>query len=167
MKLLTVFAHGKESGPWGSKIKHLAEIARALGSEVISPDYRELESGDNRVKRLLELPLPAYDTLVLVGSSMGGYVSTIASANLRPSGLFLMAPAFGLPGYEAQHPVATAGEICVVHGWKDEIIPAANSFHFAQQHRATLHLLDADHRLNSVLPRLGRLFEDFMRQSVM
>ena len=36
------FAHGKESGPWGSKILHLAEGAKKMGLEVESPDYRDL-----------------------------------------------------------------------------------------------------------------------------
>ena len=33
------FAHGKESGPWGSKIKRLAGIAEDLGCAVESIDY--------------------------------------------------------------------------------------------------------------------------------
>ncbi|MGH8540495.1 MAG: alpha/beta hydrolase, partial [Stenotrophobium sp.] len=36
---LVCFAHGKESGPWGTKITHLAEVARGHGYEVMSPDY--------------------------------------------------------------------------------------------------------------------------------
>jgi len=39
--LLVVFSHGKESGPWGSKIKALAKVAERLGGNVISVDYRE------------------------------------------------------------------------------------------------------------------------------
>ena len=33
-KPLVLFAHGKESGPWGSKIKHLAQIADQHGAKV-------------------------------------------------------------------------------------------------------------------------------------
>ena len=33
-----VFSHGKESGPWGTKIAALADIARAEGYEVESVD---------------------------------------------------------------------------------------------------------------------------------
>ena len=79
MQTLVLFAHGKESGPWGSKIQHLAAIARRLGAQVVSPDYGDLPDPDARVARLLALPLPAHERLVLVGSSMGGYVSTVAS----------------------------------------------------------------------------------------
>ena len=42
MQTLVLFAHGKESGPWGSKIKHLAAIAERLGAQVWSPDYGDL-----------------------------------------------------------------------------------------------------------------------------
>ena len=70
------FAHGKESGPWGSKIRHLASIAEANGYEVVSPDYSALPDPEARVKHLLELlsQEPETSTIVLVGSSMGGYV---------------------------------------------------------------------------------------------
>ena len=35
-----VFSHGQESGPWGSKIAAMSEIARAEGFEVESVDYQ-------------------------------------------------------------------------------------------------------------------------------
>ena len=76
METLIVFAHGKESGPWGSKIRHLAAIAEEFGAQVLSPDYSDLSDPDARVARLLAMPLPSHDRLVLVGSSMGGYFST-------------------------------------------------------------------------------------------
>ena len=65
---LVLFAHGKESGPWGSKIKHLAAIAERLGAQVLSPDYGDLPDPDARVARLRAMPLPAHDRLVLVAS---------------------------------------------------------------------------------------------------
>lgn len=162
MQTLVVFAHGKESGPWGSKIKHLAGIARQLGAEVLSPDYSDLPDPDARVARLQALPLPAHERLVLVGSSMGGYVSTVATESLVVNDLFLMAPAFYLPDYAVQDPRAHARQISVVHGWHDSVVPPENSLRFAQAHRASLHLLDSDHRLQSVLMQVGQLFEAFL-----
>ena len=41
---------------------------------------------------------------MLVGSSLGGHVSAAAAAALRPRGLFLLAPAFYMPGFEAYTP---------------------------------------------------------------
>ncbi|MFZ3223240.1 MAG: hypothetical protein WA142_09110 [Rugosibacter sp.] len=160
---LVLFAHGKESGPWGSKIRHLAEISQGLGAKVLSPDYSGIASPDERVAYLLSLQLPPHSQLILVGSSMGGYVSTVASAKLNPAGLFLMAPAFSLPIYAEQNPVPKASAICVVHGWRDEVVPAEHGIRFAAQHHAELHVLDADHRLNEVLPIVRLLFERFLQ----
>ena len=148
-------------------------VARRHGAQVLSVDYREFPTGvqhnhdlpgeaDRRVKQLLSTPLPDHSQLILVGSSMGGYVSTIASQQLRPQGLFLMAPAFCLPGYEDQNPVPIAKKVCVVHGWRDNVVPPANSMEIARRYRGDLHLLDADHALNDVLPRIEQIFEKFL-----
>lgn len=91
--LLVVFSHGKESGPWGSKIQALANVAERLGGHVISVDYREHPAGvhhdqnaegeaERRVEQLLALEPPAHLQVVLVGSSMGGYVSTVATIRI-------------------------------------------------------------------------------------
>ena len=163
-KSLVLFAHGKESGPWGSKIKHLAAIAEQHGCKVLSPDYSDLQSPDERVKRLLALKLLPHDRLVMVGSSMGGYISTIASLTLKPEGLFLMAPAFYIPGYAEQTPVSGASHTCVVFGWQDDVIPVEHGIRFAQAQRAELHVLDGDHRLNSVLLEVGAVFDRFLER---
>lgn len=163
-KTLVVFAHGKESGPWGTKIRYLAHIAKRNGAEVLSPDYRDLADPDQRVLRLLDLPLPTYDSLILVGSSMGGYVATVASQTMKPRGLFLMAPAFGMPGYAEKKLQPGAEEVCIVHGWQDEIIPVEHALSFAREHLSELHLIEADHRLTAALPTVGRLFEDFLHR---
>lgn len=162
MRPLVLFAHGKESGPWGSKIQHLARIAERHGARVLSPDYSAIANPDERVRHLLGQALMPHDGLVLVGSSMGGYVSTVASETLRPTGLFLMAPAFYLPGYANQGPISAARRACIVAGWNDEVIPVEHSLRFAQAQRAELHLLDADHRLANVLDELGALFDSFL-----
>jgi hypothetical protein len=44
------FSHGKESGPWGSKIKRLANIAKELGYSVDSIDYSDILDPDLRVE---------------------------------------------------------------------------------------------------------------------
>lgn len=163
-KVLVVFSHGKESGPWGTKIRYLSHIAKRNGVETLSIDYRDLNDPDQRVLRLLDTTLPAHDILILVGSSMGGYVATVASQGMKPRGLFLMAPAFGMPGYTDKNIQPGAKEVCIVHGWQDEIIPVEHALSFAREHLSELHLIEADHRLNNVLPTVGRLFEDFMHR---
>lgn len=90
MQMLVVFSHGKESGPHGSKIKYLGQIAQKLGAQILSPSYEDLNDPDERVERLLALDLPPHDKLILVGSSMGGYVSTVASTQMAADGFFLL-----------------------------------------------------------------------------
>lgn len=155
------FAHGKESGPWGYKVTALAEMARRRGLAVASPDYRFTIDADERVRYLLSLDPPQGKALVLVGSSMGGYVAATASHTLNPVGLFLIAPALFMLGYPPEAPPrAELAE--VVHGWADDVIPVEHSWRFTQQHRLRLHVLDGDHTLNAQLPTLERLFEHFL-----
>jgi alpha/beta superfamily hydrolase len=157
---LVCFAHGKESGPWGTKITRLAEVARARGFEVMSPDYSRSHDPHERVSMLLALA-PQAARLVLVGSSMGGYVSAMACAALQPQALFLMAPALYFPGWD-EEPQACPQLTVVAHGWKDDVVPAERSVRFAQPRRAALHLLDSGHTLTDQLPLLALLFDDLL-----
>ncbi len=98
-----VFSHGKESGPWGSKITAMAAVVRDLGLAVESVDYRGLDDPGERVRKLIGAGAALKEPMVLVGSSMGGHVSAAAAGELQPRGLFLLAPAFYMAGYEAIH----------------------------------------------------------------
>ena len=159
---LVCFAHGKESGPWGTKITYLADTARAHGFEVISPDYSHTHDPRARVAQLLTLA-PSAKRLVLVGSSMGGYVSAQACAALKPQALFLMAPALYFPGWD-EEPQGVPALCSVVHGWHDDIVPMERGLRFAKTHHATLHVLNSDHGLNDQLPALALLFGDLLNQ---
>lgn len=160
-KGLVHFIHGKESGPRGLKIQRLAKIAEAQNYEVASLDYMDLADANKRVERLLTAN-PINENLILVGSSLGGYVATVASHHLAPKGLFLMAPAFFLPGYKEQYPALKAEKITIVHGWRDDIIPSSCSFRFAEMYRAQLHLIDGDHRLHDAIEIIEALFKLFL-----
>ena len=162
MNTLVVFAHGKESGPWGTKFRYLAELAQRYGASVLSPDYSDCSGPEERVERLLALAMPSHERLILVGSSMGAYVSTVASVHLKPMGLFLLAPAFYLPGYREQTPLPCAPHISVVHGWQDTVIDPEHSVRFARQYGCDLHLIPGDHRLTEALPKIGAIFADFL-----
>lgn len=161
---LVCFAHGKESGPWGTKITRLAEVARARGFEVMSPDYSGTHDPHERVRILLDLA-PRARHLVLVGSSMGGYVSAQACAALRPSALFLMAPALYFPQWE-EEPEGIPENCCVVHGWNDDIVPVDRAQRFADRHRAELHLLHSGHTLNDQLPILSFLLDRLLQRAL-
>jgi pimeloyl-ACP methyl ester carboxylesterase len=159
------FAHGKESGPWGSKIRHLAECARNLGWEVESPDYTDLpDHPDTRVDRLVTLLNSESTPAVLVGSSMGGYVSLVSSSKVPVFGLFLLAPALYLPGYEVQHFGQPQCPVEIVHGWRDVVVPPEHSIRFAKETNTPLHLIDDDHRLSSKLDNLEQLFVSFLQK---
>jgi alpha/beta superfamily hydrolase len=173
-RMLVLFSHGKESGPQGSKIRALMRVAVQMGAATLSVNYREYPDGtvhdqnaqgeaERRVSQLLNTPLPNHDLLVLVGSSMGGYVSTLATISLKVDGLFLLAPAFYIPGYVNQAPESKAQTTTVVHGWHDDVVPFANSLRFCVQSSSELHLLSGDHRLNAVLPKIEPLFAQFLQ----
>lgn len=162
---LVVFAHGKESGPWGTKITQLAEVAKRRGCGVLSPDYSFTMNPQARVAHLLQLAPQARQSLILVGSSMGGYVSAMACAALQPTALFLMAPALYFPGWD-EEPEGIPALSSVVHGWADDIVPVERGQRFAARHRSSLHLLDSGHTLNDQLPMLCLLFDDLLRRAL-
>ena len=156
------FAHGKESGPWGFKIKRLAKIATAQGCSVDSIDYRDAMDPDLRVEQLLVRLRQETQPFILVGSSMGGYVSLVASASIQTRALFLIAPALYIPSFETQQYASTAEHIEVVHGWSDDVIPVQNSIDYARQADCALHLISGDHPLNSSIESIEALFMQFL-----
>jgi pimeloyl-ACP methyl ester carboxylesterase len=157
-----VFSHGKESGPWGSKITAMAATVRELGSVAESVDYRGIEDPTARVRRLIDFAEGLAGPLVLVGSSMGGHVSAAAASQIKPLGLFLLAPAFYMAGYEEYTPQDVACPTVIVHGWHDDIVPVENSIRWARDHRSTLHLLDSGHRLEDQIEPICLLLRGFL-----
>lgn len=157
-----IFSHGKESGPWGSKITTLANIGKAAGWQIDSIDYRHIANPDDRVKKLNDYLAKETQPYILVGSSMGGYVSLVAAQTNKPRGLFLLAPALHMPNYAQQTYDVTGNNIEIIHGWSDDIIPAEHSIRYAKQTQCTLHLIDGDHRLNSSIKQVMSLFESFL-----
>ncbi len=141
------FSHGQESGPWGSKIQAMAEAVRGLGCRAESVDYQGIADPTERVDKLVAECQGVKESLLLVGSSMGGHVATAAAAPLNAIGLFVLAPAYYIAEYEQLTPPAPDIPISIVHGWRDDVVPAENSIRFAAQCHATLHLVDGDHRL--------------------
>jgi len=157
-----IFAHGQESGPWGFKIKRMAPLAERQGCAVESIDYRDCKDPELRVERLLQRLQDEAAECILVGSSMGGYVSLVASAARPVSALFLMAPALYIPAFKVQQYPSRAAHIEVVHGWSDDVIPAQNSIDYARDADCTLHLISGDHSLNSSISEVETLFERFL-----
>lgn len=153
-----ILSHGFESGPDATKVTALAEVAERFGWTHERPDYTDLDAkreiselGDvpGRLQRLRELAAKAAarGPLVLAGSSLGAYISGRVSLELPVAGVFLMAPALKmgpLPGLDvADVPLS------VLHGWDDELIPAAEVVRWAQPRKARLLLVDDSHRLSN------------------
>ncbi|MFD0738705.1 alpha/beta family hydrolase [Lysobacter koreensis] len=153
-----ILSHGFESGPDATKITALAEAAETLGWSCERPDYTDLDAkrdvsdhGDvpARLQRLLGLAQAAANRgpVLLAGSSLGAYISALASLQVPVAGLFLMAPPIRKG---AAHPLEAARvPTAIIHGWDDELIPAAHVVDWAHVRRARLLLVDDGHRLSS------------------
>jgi pimeloyl-ACP methyl ester carboxylesterase len=159
-----VFSHGQDGEPWGTKIVAMAEVARRHGLSVESVDYRGMDDPLARVQRLLEVCAGLPGALVLVGSSLGGHVAAAASTQVPTRGMFLLAPAFYMPGYEHYTPEPANCPVAIVHGWNDDIVPPENSMRYARQYKAALHLIDADHRLTANVDEVCELLDGFLRR---
>lgn len=157
-----IFSHGKESGPWGTKIKSLADIAKQYGHQVDSIDYTGISSPDERAGKLITVLANTTQAVILVGSSMGAYVSLLASEHYACEGLFMLAPALYMPDYAKQSYSSMAKNICAVHGLSDDIIPYQHSQQYAQASGCELHLIEGDHRLNSSLEEVCEIFDKFL-----
>lgn len=162
-----VLSHGLESGPEATKVKALGQVARELGWNEVRPDYRDVDASADprrvgeRLERLIQATRGLEGPLVLAGSSLGSFISGLASLRVPCRGLFLLAPPLRIPGYPqpfAAAPVATE----LVHGWDDELIPVMEVVHFAQERGATLHLVPDAHRLQAHVAAIQGWFARFL-----
>ena len=159
-----IFSHGQESGPWGTKIRAMAELVKGMGCAADSIDYQGIADPTQRVEKCVRECVDISDPLVLVGSSMGGHVATAAAEKLGASGLFVLAPAYFMEGYEDLTPVPPSMPICIVHGWHDGIIPVENSIRYASNCSATLHIVDGDHRLTANIEEINEYLRYFIEK---
>jgi len=157
-----VFSHGKDSGPWGKKITALADVARGEGYDVESVDYRGIDTAKGRIDKLSEVCNKLSGDLVLVGSSLGGYITVSAASLLHARGVFIMAPALYMEGLPPLRERLLDCPAAIVHGWHDQVVPVENSVRFAREYNVSLHLVDADHELHQQLRLIKYLFEYFL-----
>ena len=159
-----VFSHGQDGEPWGGKIVAMAEVARRHGLQVDSVDYRGIADPALRVEKLFEFCRTLSGEVLLVGSSLGAHVATAVSSRVPTRGLFLLAPAFFMPGYEQYTPKPAACPVTIVHGWNDDIVPVGNSVRFGGLCKCTLHLIDSDHRLTADIEEVCEYLDAFLRK---
>jgi pimeloyl-ACP methyl ester carboxylesterase len=160
--MTVIFSHGQESGPWGTKIRVMAELVRGLGCEAGSIDYQGIADPTERVRKCVRECESIDDELVLVGSSMGGHVATAAAGQLGAAALFVLAPAYYMEGYEDLTPPPPSIPVCIVHGWHDHIVPVENSIRYARNCSATLHIVDGDHRLTANIDEINEYLRQFI-----
>ena len=167
-----ILSHGFESGPDATKVTALADVAQRLGWSHERPDYTDLDArsevsrvGDvpARLQRLIQRAAEAaqHGPVVLAGSSLGAYISAIASLHVPARALFLMVP----PTKMGPMPALDAAPvpITVIHAWHDELIPAAEVIAWAQARTARLLLVDDGHRLNGHVETTVREFEALLK----
>lgn len=156
-----VLSHGRESGPNARKITQLAQLAEQRGHNTLRPDYGTSAPPEVRLAQLIGLISEADRPVILVGSSLGAYISGLASLQTQVHGLFLLAPPVFFRGEHA--PIALrAARTSIVHGWRDELIDPGEVVALARAYRAELLLLDDDHRLSADIAKIGRSFVEFL-----
>jgi pimeloyl-ACP methyl ester carboxylesterase len=166
MKKLAILSHGKESGPNGKKLTMLKEVAEKHGYEAISLDYTQCKNSTERITLLKEyIEKSSFESLVLVGSSMGGYVSTVLANDYRLSGLFLLCPALYMEDKE-EYTVGKFSPKCqnieIIHGWSDEVVPFDHSIRFGKKTHAVVNLIEDNHRLQHSHAFMKKRFEWFL-----
>lgn len=167
MKGHCILSHGFESSPDATKVSAMAQVAEAMGWSTERPDYRDIDATRDiaevatRLRRLVDAARAAPQPLVLAGSSMGAYISALATLEVECIGLFLMAPPIALPGY----PTTLAARnlpTTVIHGWHDELIPAADVVLWSKMRSDHLILVDDEHRLSAHVEFIANEFGRFL-----
>lgn len=163
------FSHGKKGSPRSTKTVEMMELALNKGYEVEAIDFTSTENPDDRVGILYNILKHKQGDYILVGSSMGAYISLVVSEKISnvPVALFLLAPALYLSGYNLQEFNPVVDSIEIIHGWNDKTVPYQNSISFSAKWKSKLHLLDSDHRLISELDTVLDLFNVFLDKIAM
>jgi len=162
-----VLSHGLESGPHATKVSALAVIAEQQGWHSVRPDFRDLDATrdvraiDARLARALEAA-PAEGRVVFAGSSMGAFISGLASLRRKSAGLFLMALPVGIPDYKVEFAAARV-PCTLVHGWHDDLCPVDAAIEFARRRGDTLLLVDDDHRLAAHVDACAQAFRQLLQ----
>jgi len=156
-----ILSHGSDSGPDATKISMLAALAESMGWRTQRPDYRDDDSRGlagavaPRIARLRatieELAAPP----LLVGSSMGAFVSGLVSMDAPVAGLLLLATPVAIPGHARTFELRRGVPTLLIHGWRDATCPLAGVQAFSAQRRLPLLILDDDHRLGSSIDMIA------------
>lgn len=163
-----ILSHGSDSGPDATKVSALAATAERLGWTTHRPDYRDDDlkghagSIEPRLARLAAAIKASPVPPVLVGSSMGAFVSGLASLDAPVAGLFLLALPAEIPGYPRAFSAKADVPAFLVHGYADDVCPVEGAIAFARGQGAPLLLVQDDHRLSDTLGDIDAEFRRFL-----
>jgi len=166
-----ILSHGSGSSPDATKVSALAALAESLGWRTQRPDYRSDDARGHaasvapRIARLRATVESLDAPPVLVGSSMGAFVSGLVSLDVPVAGLLLLATPSGIPGYARPFDLCAGVPAMLVHGWRDEVCPLDGVQAFAGRRRLPLLVLDDDHRLGSSMDAIAAQFRLLLDQS--
>lgn len=172
MKGHVIVSHGFEAHPEAVKALACAAAARALGWTEERPDYRPFDArldvsslGDveARIDHLKAIAVKAEGPLVLVGSSLGAFISARVSLEVPVVGLFLMAPPVWLEDYDFALQAARV-PTRVIHGWHDEIITAMSVAAWAQPRNLRTTFVPDTHRLEAHAGYCGEELGRFLQE---
>ncbi len=161
-KPAVVYSHGKDSSPYSRKAVALQETCASEGYQLITVDYRGIDSPQERVLKLVDACKDVVESLVLIGSSLGAYVSLAAAPILHARGVFLLAPAVYFDGLPPLREEALECPIAIVHGWNDDVVPLEHSLRLGRRYRATVHIVEDDHLLHRQMGMIRYCFENFL-----
>ena len=163
-----ILSHGSDSGPDATKVSALATLAESLGWHTQRPDYRSDDARGHagsvapRIARL-RATIEALDAPpLLVGSSMGAFVSGLASLDVPVAGLLLLATPSAIPGYPRAFDLRREVPTMLIHGWRDEVCPVTGVHAFVAQRRLPLLVLDDDHRLGASMDVIAAQFRQML-----
>ncbi|MBQ4856151.1 alpha/beta hydrolase [Rhodanobacter sp. B2A1Ga4] len=165
-----ILSHGSDSSPDATKVSALAALAESLGWRTQRPDYRADDargfagSVAPRIARLRATIEALGAPPLLVGSSMGAFVSGLVSLDVPVAGLLLLATPSEIPGYARSFDLRAGVPTMLIHGWRDEVCPLAGVHAFAAKRRLPLLVLDDDHRLGASMAMIDAQFRHLLDQ---
>ncbi|HEA51651.1 hypothetical protein LCGC14_0473320 [marine sediment metagenome] len=162
-------SHGLESGPKSTKIQALKTLAETFYNvRVYAIDHRSSKDPAVRLTQMQDAIAAsgaAPETIILAGSSMGGWVCAQTSAQTQVLGCFLLAPALALPNYPQSNPRVQARYVQIIHGWDDDVVPALPVVELARQQALPMLMLPDGHRLGNSIDRVTDEFQIFLSRA--
>ena len=115
-----------------------------------------------RIAKLVDFCKELAGDLVLVGSSVGGYVSVASASLLHARGVFLMARRSTWMGCLNCGPASSTAPRPWSTGGETRWCLTSTACDLAQTYHTALHLLESDHRLHNQIRVIQYLFEYFL-----